>query len=343
MSNTKKRALIIAAICIVLGFLVSYFAFSSDDLDWDSVNTVTQLEPVRYPVKEAFRDIHVEAGSGSVRLLPSEDGKCSVVCLEAENIVYTVEVKNDTLTVKREDRRTAKQLVGIQLGSKQEDIQLYLPEESYRDLELESASGELKVPDDFSFETAALSSRSGDLSYAANAAASVTLTAASGEIHVSGVETGAFRAESSSGDIKLKSIIADSVTVSSTSGELELEAVDAQDVQGKSNSGKQTYRDLTAETLNTESSSGEQELKNVVLTGAAVLRSTSGDIELERCDAASFIINTNSGEVEGSLLSAKDFETHSNSGSIRVPDSDRSAGVCEIRTTSGDIEIRIAD
>ena len=67
MSNTKKRALIIAAICIVLGFLVSYFAFSSDDLDWDSVNTVTQLEPVRYPVKEAFRDIHVEAGSGSVR------------------------------------------------------------------------------------------------------------------------------------------------------------------------------------------------------------------------------------------------------------------------------------
>lgn len=342
MNNRTKRALIIAAVCIVLGFLISYFSFSSDELDWDSVNT-SQLEPVSYPVKEAFRDIHIEAGSGSVRLLPSEDGKCSAVCLEAENIVYTVEVKNDTLMVKREDRRTAKQLVGIQLGSRREDIQLFLPEESYRDLEAESTSGELKVPNDFSFETAALSSRSGDLSFAGSVSSSLTLSSTSGGIAVSGAEAGTLRAESSSGDIKLKSISANSVTVSSTSGSIALEAVDAKAVEGTSSSGDQEYLDLTADTLNTESTSGEQDLKNVILTGAAVLRSSSGDIEMERCDAASLSISTSSGSVKGSLLSGKDFEAHSSSGSIRIPDSDRSAGTCEIRTSSGDIRIQIAD
>jgi DUF4097 and DUF4098 domain-containing protein YvlB len=62
---------------------------------------------------------------------------------------------------------------------------------------------------------------------------------------------------------------------------------------------------------------------------------------LDAVDAETLILKATSGDVEGTLLSAKKFVTDTTSGEIRVPKSDESAGICEIKTVSGDVQIRV--
>ena len=71
---------------------------------------------------------------------------------------------------------------------------------------------------------------------------------------------------------------------------------------------------------------------------------TSGEIELERCDAQGLLLKSNSGDISGTLLSEKRFVTDTTSGDVNVPNTaPLIAGACEVTTTSGDIFFTIAD
>lgn len=58
------------------------------------------------------------------------------------------------------------------------------------------------------------------------------------------------------------------------------------------------------------------------------------------CDAGSIYIEMTTGGVECSFLTPKAVSAHTTTGSVDVPDSD-SGGSCEIKTTTGDIEVVI--
>ena len=57
-------------------------------------------------------------------------------------------------------------------------------------------------------------------------------------------------------------------------------------------------------------------------------------------DAAELFVKTDTGDVTGSLLTDKIFITQTNTGDVDVPDT-AAGGRCEIRTNTGDIEIKI--
>lgn len=325
MNKSQKRALIFAAICIVLGFAISFVTAAARDFDWRSLGTSSQkLDTVTHTVKESFQDIQVDCSYDDVRLLPSPDGSCKVECLEGKDIVCRVEVTGDTLQVRRtDDRSWNNRFVFLGDDDRRFVITLYLPETRYRALTIHTASGDVSIPAGFRFETAELSSSSGELKFQAQADASLVLSSTSGDLSVSECQSDSISLSSTSGEIQLKDITAVSCRVKSVSGDAELES-------------------LQAETLNAEANSGELELKKAEISGEAVLQTVSGDVELDRFGAGTLSITTSSGEVKGTLLHAMDFETHSSSGSIQVPDSDVSAGHCIIRTTSGDIKIKLA-
>ena len=85
--------------------------------------------------------------------------------------------------------------------------------------------------------------------------------------------------------------------------------------------------------------SGDASLERVTAAGAVTIETTSGDVELERSDAASLTISTTSGEVEGSLLTSKNFAVSSSIGRVSVPTSDPAGAPCTVTTTSGDIRL----
>ena len=70
---------------------------------------------------------------------------------------------------------------------------------------------------------------------------------------------------------------------------------------------------------------------------------SSGDIDLERCDAEKFDITTSSGDVDMEITAGRTyrFETKTNSGAVDVPDGDADSDyLCKIVTSSGDVDVK---
>jgi DUF4097 and DUF4098 domain-containing protein YvlB len=91
-----------------------------------------------------------------------------------------------------------------------------------------------------------------------------------------------------------------------------------------------------------KTTSGGVMLTDTVASQKLKANSTSGEIDLKRCDAKNIVLDTVSGEISGTLLSNKQFITETTSGTVNVPQS-VSNEECRITTVSGDIYIEIAD
>ena len=104
--------------------------------------------------------------------------------------------------------------------------------------------------------------------------------------------------------------------------------------------GKTKLSDVTCKNLISTGSTGDITLTDVIATERFDIERSTGDVEMEACDAASLIILTDTGEVEGSLLSDKVFVVRTDTGDIDVPKT-TSGGICEITTDTGDVEIYI--
>ncbi|MBR6812559.1 MAG: DUF4097 family beta strand repeat protein, partial [Oscillospiraceae bacterium] len=70
------------------------------------------------------------------------------------------------------------------------------------------------------------------------------------------------------------------------------------------------------------------------------IETTTGDIELEHCNAATLYIKATTGDIKASLLSEKTFIASATTGDVRVPQGG-SGGECEIKTTTGDINVTV--
>lgn len=320
MSNTKKTAMIVAGACIAAGLLVILAAMILIRFDIRRLNTM-KFDSKTYEVQETFQRIDIHDVECDVRLLPADDGQCRVVCVESDRIVNTVEVKDGALTVTRQDNRRWYERMGI-WWTGDADVTVYLPEREYQSIVLKTVSGEIDVPEDFTFTTADVTTTSGDISFLARATGGLSLKSTSGKITAGHGDGGPVRAVTTSGDIRLSDTAAEELSVKTTSGEVFLSRV-------------------TARELEITTTSGEMELRFVRAEGSARLESVSGDVDLQDFDAADITVKTTSGDVDGSLLSPKAFEIHTTSGGVRVPPSDPSGGTCTVKTTSGDVEIEV--
>ncbi len=115
------------------------------------------------------------------------------------------------------------------------------------------------------------------------------------------------------------------VSASSESGDIELE-----------------YRGTFA-SLELKSESGDIDLGRSRVSGNISVVTNSGDVEFENLDFASASIETRSGDVEGEIVGGYNFNVSTSSGRKRVPASDPSGSVFNIKTKSGDIEIEFDD
>ena len=68
------------------------------------------------------------------------------------------------------------------------------------------------------------------------------------------------------------------------------------------------------------------------------MKVSTGDIKLDKSDAAEIFIKTSTGNVTGTLLTEKVFITQTSTGNIKVPKSIK-GGRCEITTSTGNIKI----
>ena len=336
--------LAISLFCIVAG--AALLLISGVRSDGDLKNALSssgsgeKQEEKSVTVKENFSGIRVLEADADVRLLSSPDGVCRVVYGESESSRCRVEVNGDTLQVIRETDGGAS--IGFHFSSDPLPVRIYLPGDQYRALTVETASGNVEADRGFVFGTVEIQTASGDVRLQDLRGDSLRLTCSSGEISLRELQVQKLRADSTSGALSLEECVLGTLELHSTSGEILLDKVTADRLETSSTSGDQKMKACSLRSLSLESSSGELKLKSVLCFEAAQIRSSSGNVKLEDCDAASFDIETTSGEVEGTLLSEKDFLISTASGSVHTDGGRRGAAECRVRTTSGDVDLRVA-
>ena len=289
-----KTWLIIAAVLVVIGAAI--FAVASID----GLSTV-EYETNIHEVSEAFRDISVETDTADITFLPSEDSSCRVVCHEEEQAKHTVSVENRTLHIRVVNEKRWFNYIGIAFDSP--TLTIYLPETDYGTLVIDEDTGDIAIPDAFSFESVDLSTSTGDIRIEGAAADSLDLSVSTGKVTVTDVTCG--------GD----------VSIAVSTGDTELSNV-------------------TCENLVSTGDTGGISLKNVLAAERFSIERSTGDVHFDSCDAAEILVTTDTGHVTGTLRSEKVFLVETDTGSIEVPQS-TTGGRCEIRTDTGDIRIEI--
>ncbi len=337
--NGKKTVLIIALCLVAAGLILSGVALASSGFHPEKlVREPSSLKETTYSVEEGFTALELRTGAGDVRLLPSDDGKCRVECMENEEQTHRVEVKDGVLRVARQ----VGDPTGVSFRFVERDcVRVYLPERAYERLTLETSSGDVDCPAEFSFGEALVETSSGDAAFRSGVSGDLTVSAASGNVTVEGVSPASLSVSTASGSIRIVGVAAGDLSLSAASGDLSLENVALSgEAKLRTSSGDQSLKNVSCASLNAESSSGEKRLTDVLASGELRCESSSGDLILLRCDADSLSLSATSGEVRGSLLTEKIFFTETSGGSVRVPRS-MSGGKCEVHTTSGDIRLTV--
>lgn len=300
MSKTTKIWLIIATALVALGAMIFVGVMAQYDWDFTKLSTVTYVTNT-YEVSDEFDKISINVDTTEIEFAPTENETCSIVSFEAEQVKHSATAQNGTLIISTVDTRKWYDHICISLGSPK--MTVYLPQNEYASLIIETDTGDINIPKDFAFDKIEIDGDTSDVSCFAPVANVLDI-------------------ELSTGDIIIDSITADQIKLTATTGEIAVNSVTA-----KNN-------------IDIETDTGTITLKNVVATGTISIKSDTGDVRFEGSDAIEISVKTDTGDVTGTLLSEKVFITETSTGSINVPKT-TSGGKCEITTSTGDINISI--
>ena len=310
-------------------------------------------------IDEDFSSVWAEIRTTDVKILPSRDGKCTVILHEKETFSHVVDVKNDTLCI---TAPTEKSWLEFLFGFQNPMLEIYLPKADYDSLDIDCSTGNIYVSDAFTFGNAEIEVSTGDIEFFANATGEVSLEATTGDILANDICAESIEVSTTTGDIVIQNTtINGAVSIEVGTGKIEADTIFAKEIKIEGGSGKKALKNLTIEgaaciesttggiaitdmrsgKLSIHLSTGDTLLKNCLIASTLNIQSTTGDIIFEASDAGEIEAKTNTGSITGTLLSGKIFNAKSTSGKVITPQNDLSGGVCAVSTNSGRIELKI--
>ncbi len=318
MSKTAKIWLIVAAVLTALGLLIFVGAVAACGMDFAKLGTVAYTTET-YEVSGGFDKISIDVSTTEVELKLADDGRCEAVCYESDKVRHSARVESGTLVIDTVDTRKWWEYLTVSFDTPK--MTLYLPESDYGALKIETDTGDIAVPSDFSFGTVDIDGDTSDVQLLASVSGEVKIELSTGRISLDGVKAGRLNLSTNTGGIKLNNVRADGdAAIETDTGEVQLANVLCVD-------------------LSVDSATGNVELK-AVTAGTLAVESNTGNVRFDGSDAQSITVNTDTGNVTGTLLSDKIFFAESDMGSVKVPKTS-SGGRCEITTDTGNINISI--
>ncbi len=317
--SKSKIWLAVATLFVVIGLIL--FAFVMEKLGWD----FTRLSTVKYvsntlEVTEEFDKISIDVNTADIEFIPTSDGYCTIVCFEDERVKHSATVKNGTLVIDTNDTRKWYEYIGISLSFPK--MTVYLPQNEYASLIVETDTGDVNIPKDFAFDKIEIDGDTSDVSSFAPVTNVLDVELSTGDIIIDGITAGQVKLTTATGEIAVSSV--------TTKNNIDIET----------DTGTVKLSNASCSNFVAESDTGTITLKNVMVTGTISIESDTGDVRLEGSDAAEISVKTDTGDVAGTLLSEKVFITETSTGRINVPETTL-GGKCEIITETGDINISI--
>lgn len=256
MKRSVKIAVLTAAALVVLGLMVSGLGFGGMGFNFRALNTEDIISNT-YEITEDFRHISVETDTADLYFLPAQDGVCRVECTDFANEVYRVGVENDTLYI------TTIHEHHIRLFSIGENsVRLYLPAEEYQSLEIHQDTGDIHMPEGFSFGQGTVSTTTGDVVWSAPVSGDLSIT----------VDTG---------DIKMKHAVVDGkLTVRTDTGDVVFDRSDAAELFVQTDTGDVSGTLLSDKIFFARTDTGDVDVPKSVTGGLCEIITDTGDIEL---------------------------------------------------------------
>ena len=320
MKKSTLISLIVAGVLIVFG--AGLFCGAMSAVDWD----FTALSGHEYvtntiEISKPFVGIEIETDTADIHFAVSEDGSKYVECGDIEGIEYRVEVDNGILKIQAVDTRAWYEYISIGI-TPASYVTVYLPAGEYGSLSIKESTGDVEIPEDFTFFEMDIALSTGDVSIASDVRNAAKITTDTGDITLQNASVGALELQVNTGKITVSDVVC------------------AGDACVTVDSGKTFLTNLTCRDLTTTGSTGDLNMKNVIASGAFDIQRDTGDVSFEGCDAASIKVVTDTGDVTGTLLSDKVFVYRTSTGDVDLPKT-TTGGTCDITTDTGDIIITI--
>ena len=338
MKKSTVILLIIATSLVVLGCVVFGCAVIMMNGDLAKMGT-NKHETNGYDISEEFHSIRVDTDTADIELIPSDDGKCSVVCVERIHAKHNVSVEDGVLCIKLVDTRRWYEYIGIGFNGSP-SIKVYIPAGEYGSLTVKASTGATEIPKDFGFESMDITASTGLIKSSASVKGAVNIKASTGSVSLENVSVGSLDISVSTGKVTVTGNCEGDMSIGVSTGRIRLSDLNCKNFSSTGSTGDITLaRVEVAEKLYIKRSTGDVELERTEAADMTVITDT-GDVTLESSDAERISITTDTGDVEGSLLTEKIFVVNTDTGRKDVP-STTSGGRCEITTDTGDIEITI--
>ncbi|MBQ6265952.1 MAG: DUF4097 family beta strand repeat protein [Clostridia bacterium] len=322
-----KKAIIVSVVLILSGAAVLAGAFAYSGFDISKFSTYVFAEKI-YTKDGDFTKISINALESDVELKKSADGKVTVECLESVKIRRDVFIKDGALCVRGEDERTLLDRIGISTQSPK--MTVYLPEGKYESLTVGSSTGDISVPDGFSFGKIQIVTDTGDVKIESAPSAEDGLTYGYVEI------------TTDTGDIAINCVIAGDIEIQTSTGDVAVNSVSCTGrLRQTVCTGCTAIETLTCKSFDSQGSTGDITLNSTLVSGNLSINRSTGDVTLNGSDAGEIRIETDTGDVTGNLLSGKEFITETDTGDVTVAQG-VTGGKCEIITDTGDIVFAVA-
>lgn len=286
-------------------------ALVSDSDDTKSQNRLYDSE---------FNNLEIEAEGADITIAQYNGADVKVESSYGKNNRLSTEIKNGTMKIiaARGRRRNG----FLSLFSKSFSVKVYLPSKAYKDMTIVTTEGDIRVGEGLTVSSSDITTRTGDVRFAASV-------------------DGLLRIKTTTGDIRLDGVKTEKTEIKVTTGDIVIDGLKcAGEVSAAVITGDVRTTDMICRSFVTSGTTGDVRLTDTVATGSFDIKRTTGDVRFENCDAGEITVRTSTGDVNGTLRSGKSFITHTSVGSVSVPESS-DGGKCEITTSIGDIDIRL--
>lgn len=219
MRERTKVLLSIATFFVGAGLIVFIVMMTANGWDFSKLSTVKHLEDT-YTITEDFQTVSLDTESADVRILPSEDGSCKVVCKYPEKSSHSVAVEDGVLKIHFEDNSSWTDNIGFSIKSP--EISVYLSEKMFKLLLADVSSGDINIMRNVSFIDIDITTKSGDVTCYTIVDQALRIKTSSGDVTLDDVFTGDIDVETGSGDVDLVKCQAwNSIKINTSSGDVE--------------------------------------------------------------------------------------------------------------------------
>ena len=150
----------------------------------------------------------------------------------------------------------------------------------------------------------------------------LTLSSSTGDVKLpEGLTFSSMKLDLSTGDVSCKAAVLEKAEIKTSTGDIKMSSFESD------------------ADLDIHVSTGDIKLSDVIC-GSLNIKCSTGDVKFDGFDAKEIYVKTSTGDISGTLLSDKVFLCSASTGDINVPRTTE-GGVCELKTSAGDIRISI--